>query len=254
MIDSARTMSSKNWPICGDFNDYRERVVVSGDAHAVINSTGRTKRNPGSMSSLIGGFVENVVERRPELDRWTLYHTRGPQERISANSTIFWFRRRWPEGTPASMPEIIRNGQPFRTTFRRARRSSAIRDRLGPAESLRPLPCRCNPRRRLRNARGGFRHTARCDLADRAGRCAACRPGRTRSSLRILMRSMRTGATSRRQIRRYTTARWFCSPAFPTMGLVLRERAKPSASRHSFIGASTGPIRARSMSTRMPRW
>ena len=39
------------------------------------------ERSPALDVLLADGFCENVVERRPELDRWTLYHTRGPEER-----------------------------------------------------------------------------------------------------------------------------------------------------------------------------
>ena len=74
--------SDKSWVICGDFNDYRQRVAIEGDQHSGYTLRGRSPSRVSSLDVLLAdGFAENVVERRPELDRWTLYHSRGPQER-----------------------------------------------------------------------------------------------------------------------------------------------------------------------------
>ena len=67
--------------ICGDLNDYRERVMVAGDAHAGYRFEPVEEKVSCVDTLTQGGFCENIVERRPPLDRWTLYHTRGPQER-----------------------------------------------------------------------------------------------------------------------------------------------------------------------------
>src|SRR5690606_26698736 len=64
----------RRWAICGDLNDYRERVVITGDPYRGHHF--RVAREAQSSLNVLteGGFCENVVERRPELDRWTLYH------------------------------------------------------------------------------------------------------------------------------------------------------------------------------------
>ena len=59
----------------------------------------------------------NAVERRPALDRWTLYHTRGPQERHLCQLDYVLLSPSLAERNAAAMPDIIRNGQPWRTPF-----------------------------------------------------------------------------------------------------------------------------------------
>src|SRR5690606_16577725 len=69
---------AKAWAICGDFNDYRERIVINGDAFSGHHFE-RVTENGSALDVLTaGGLCENVVERLPEMERWTLYHTRGP--------------------------------------------------------------------------------------------------------------------------------------------------------------------------------
>ena len=64
-----------------------------------------------------GDFCENVVERRPEIDRWTLYHTRGPAERHLCQLDYVLLSRGLARRNAGAMPEIVRAGQPFRTPF-----------------------------------------------------------------------------------------------------------------------------------------
>ncbi|MDP0983698.1 hypothetical protein, partial [Klebsiella variicola] len=65
---------------------------------------------------LADGFAENIVERRPEIDRWTLYHTRGPQERHLCQLDYILLSKGL-AARNAAIPDIIRNGQPWRTPF-----------------------------------------------------------------------------------------------------------------------------------------
>lgn len=107
---------NKNWMICGDLNDYRQRIVISGDApdyaFEVIDEAAS-----GVDALLAGGFSENVVERRPELDRWTLYHTRGPQERHLCQLDYILLSPALAAKNRAAVPDIVRGGQPWRTPF-----------------------------------------------------------------------------------------------------------------------------------------
>jgi predicted extracellular nuclease len=63
------------------------------------------------------GFCENLVERRDVLDRWTLYHTRGPKERHLCQLDYLMASPALAAANPEVRPDIIRNGQPFRTIF-----------------------------------------------------------------------------------------------------------------------------------------
>lgn len=103
-----------NWAICGDFNDYRERIVVGGDKRNGFTFTVE-KEDDSSLNVLLGdGFAVNVVERLPPLERWTLFHTRGPDERHLCQLDYILLSPRLAAGNPQAMPDIIRAGQPFR--------------------------------------------------------------------------------------------------------------------------------------------
>ncbi|TYR32892.1 endonuclease [Mesorhizobium microcysteis] len=109
--------ADKRWAICGDLNDYRERVVISGDMHEGYDF--QPLREARSCVDVLtaGDFCENVVERRPEMDRWTLYHTRGPAERHLCQLDYILLSRGLARRNAGAMPEIVRGGQPFRTPF-----------------------------------------------------------------------------------------------------------------------------------------
>jgi endonuclease/exonuclease/phosphatase family metal-dependent hydrolase len=57
------------------------------------------------------------MERRPEMDRWTLYHTRGPLERHLCQLDYILLSKGLAAHNGTAVPDIIRNGQPFRTPF-----------------------------------------------------------------------------------------------------------------------------------------
>ena len=109
--------ADKRWAICGDLNDYRERVIVSGGLLDGFEFA--PYREAGSCLDVLteGDFCENVVERRPELDRWTLYHTRGPQERHLCQLDYILLSAGLARRNAGAVPEIVRNGQPHRTPF-----------------------------------------------------------------------------------------------------------------------------------------
>ncbi len=109
--------ANKNWAICGDMNDYRQRVRIDGDAHSGYRFD--VVDEPVSCLDVLleGGFCENVVERRPEMERWTLYHTREPQERHLCQLDYILLSRRMASHNATAVPDIIRNGQPWRTVF-----------------------------------------------------------------------------------------------------------------------------------------
>jgi len=107
----------KRWAICGDFNDYRQRIVIGGDDVSGYTFTPVDEEQSALDAFLDDGFAVNVVERRPELDRWTLYHTRGPQERHLCQLDYILLSPALAERNALSVPDIVRNGQPWRTIF-----------------------------------------------------------------------------------------------------------------------------------------
>jgi predicted extracellular nuclease len=109
--------ADKLWAICGDLNDYDERIVITGDAFAGHHFE-RVEEAASSVDVLTaGGLCENVVARLPEMERWTLYHTRGPQERHLCQLDYILLSRRLAEINRNARPDIVRNGQPYRTIF-----------------------------------------------------------------------------------------------------------------------------------------
>ncbi len=107
----------KHWMICGDFNDYRQRTVIGGDVFGGYTFDVADEPQSALDVLLAGGFCENIVERRPELDRWTLYHTRGPQERHLCQLDYILVSPALARHNATAVPDIIRNGQPWRTVF-----------------------------------------------------------------------------------------------------------------------------------------
>lgn len=109
--------ASKQFAICGDLNDYQERIVVEGDRR-----NGYTFRRVVEEQSALDvftrdGFVENPVEKRPDDDRWTLYHNMGPQERHLCQLDYILLSPALSRRNHLRVPEIIRAGQPYRTVF-----------------------------------------------------------------------------------------------------------------------------------------
>ena len=133
----------KLWVICGDLNDYRERVLIKGEAHRGYQFEPVDEAQSSLNVLLAGGFCENIVERRPELDRWTLYHTRGPAGAASLPARL--------HPAVAGDGAAQRQGYP-RHHPRRPAVAHAVPAgpgggtlsayRLGPAQGVRPLPGR----------------------------------------------------------------------------------------------------------------
>ena len=109
---------NRHWAICGDMNDYRQRVVIGGTDRGGGYEFEVVDEAQSSLDTLLAdGFAENVVERRPELDRWTLYHPRGPEERHLCQLDYILLSPALARRNSHAIPEIIRGGQPYRTIF-----------------------------------------------------------------------------------------------------------------------------------------
>ncbi len=106
-----------NFAICGDMNDFAEKLVISGDKrNGFVFDHMEEDESPLSVFSK-GGFAEDVVGRRPENDRWTHYHARGPQERHLVQLDYIWLSPHLAQSNQNAVPEIVRAGQPYRTIF-----------------------------------------------------------------------------------------------------------------------------------------
>ncbi|NTE86748.1 endonuclease/exonuclease/phosphatase family protein [Agrobacterium rubi] len=112
--DKARSM---NFAICGDMNDYQERVVISGNRRTGYSFTPAKEERSALDILSKDGFAINPMQRRDEMDRWTLYHSRGPQEQHLCQLDYIWLSPHLAEINAKSAPEIIRGGQPYRTIF-----------------------------------------------------------------------------------------------------------------------------------------
>ncbi|AYD01212.1 endonuclease/exonuclease/phosphatase family protein [Neorhizobium sp. NCHU2750] len=110
-------VDSASFAICGDMNDYQERVKVIGTRRSGYRF--EPVREEASALDVFShdGFAENVVRRRDEMDRWTLYHARGPEEQHLCQLDYIWLSPTLGRANPSAVPDIIRNGQPFRTVF-----------------------------------------------------------------------------------------------------------------------------------------
>lgn len=106
-----------NFAICGDMNDYQERIVVSGSRRLGYEFQ-HVRENRSALDVFSAdGFAENPILRRDPLDRWTLYHARGPQEQHLCQLDYIWLSPALAARNATVVPEIIRGGQPFRTPF-----------------------------------------------------------------------------------------------------------------------------------------
>ena len=102
-------------------SDYRS-IITEVDGAVGILTLNRAQRHNAFDDELIteltaGGLCENVVSRLPEMERWTLYHTRGPQERHLCQLDYVLLSKRLAETNAKALPTIVRGGQPYRTPF-----------------------------------------------------------------------------------------------------------------------------------------
>lgn len=109
--------AGKRWAVCGDLNDYRERVAIYGDSLNGYEFAHEAEETSSLNILTEGGFCENIVERRPEMERWTLYHTNGRDERHLCQLDYLLLSPSLADRNPNAIPDIVRDGQPFRTLF-----------------------------------------------------------------------------------------------------------------------------------------
>jgi predicted extracellular nuclease len=109
--------ADKRWLICGDMNDYQEKILISDDGKGG-NRFDPVKEETSALDHLLhDGFCENLVSRRDVMDRWTVYHTRGPDERHLCQLDYMLASPSLAASNSGQKPDIIRGGQPWRTIF-----------------------------------------------------------------------------------------------------------------------------------------
>ena len=108
---------SKRWLICGDLNDYRSRLVISGDRQQGFNFENIVSQSSGVDPLLSEDFAINLMDRRIKDDQWTLFHSRGPKERHLCQLDYILASPSLAKLNTKANPEIIRSGQPWRTIF-----------------------------------------------------------------------------------------------------------------------------------------
>ena len=109
--------ATQNFMICGDMNDYQERLIISGSPRRGLTFQPVTEERSALDVFSADGFAENIVRRRPADDRWTLYHAQGLQVRHLCQLDYLWLSPALSRANPDAVPEIVRAGQPFRTPF-----------------------------------------------------------------------------------------------------------------------------------------
>ncbi|MCO6185733.1 endonuclease/exonuclease/phosphatase family protein [Rhizobium sp. L1K21] len=109
--------SNINFAICGDMNDYEEKLMISGDKRNGYSFAYVEEETKPFAAFSSGGFAENIVQRRPRDDRWTHYHARGPEERHLCQLDYIWLSPHLARTNRQAIPEIIRAGQAYRTIF-----------------------------------------------------------------------------------------------------------------------------------------
>lgn len=105
------------WMICGDFNDYRERIVVEGNKDSGYAFKPFSEEKSGFDPLVEDGFSIDLAQRLEMIDRWTLYHSKGPDIQHLCQLDYLLASPAFAERNPLAMPDIIRNGQPWRTPF-----------------------------------------------------------------------------------------------------------------------------------------
>ncbi|MEM6464537.1 MAG: endonuclease/exonuclease/phosphatase family protein [Pseudomonadota bacterium] len=109
--------ASKRWIIAGDLNDYQERIIITGDRANGFAFEHKAESAGAIDVFTADGFAENAVMRLAPDERWTLFHTRGPDERHLCQLDYLLLSPALAKSNSTRKPDIIRSGQPYRTIF-----------------------------------------------------------------------------------------------------------------------------------------
>lgn len=123
----AHRTAKMRWLICGDLNDYYERLAIDGNKRIGYKFKHLREGHSGVDPLLDDGFAHDLVKRRPEDNRWTLYFaagesrdTRDPESRPVRHLVQLDYILASPAlalSNDRAVPHIIRQGLPHRTVF-----------------------------------------------------------------------------------------------------------------------------------------
>ncbi len=115
------------WIICGDLNDYNERLVVTGNQSKGYEFQLEAEAISGVEPLIVDGFSHDLIKRRAPDNRWTFYYAGGPvadpcdpETRETRHLVQLDYLLASPALALANetvVPDIIRAGQPYRTVF-----------------------------------------------------------------------------------------------------------------------------------------
>ena len=115
------------WIICGDLNDYVERLEIEGTRKSGFRFEQHVENRSGLDPLVKEEFCENLVQRRDGDNRWSLYFEHGAsgKSRHRVKKPIHHLVQldyilvspAISKSNPNALPHIVRNGQPLRTVF-----------------------------------------------------------------------------------------------------------------------------------------
>lgn len=112
---SQERASRKRWAICGDFNDYREKITVTGSRQKGY-AFSPEKAESSSLDVLLSdGFSVDPAQNLPAVERWSLYHARGLIEQHLCQLDYILLSPKLAKLNDDIKPEFVRAGQPYRT-------------------------------------------------------------------------------------------------------------------------------------------
>lgn len=115
------------WMICGDLNDYTERLVIKGTPKSRYEFELLQEDQSGIDPLFADGFSQDLVRYREADNRWTLHYAAGPSQSTAEpeNRPVrHLVQLDYLLASPAlaqsnlkALPHIVREGQPHRTVF-----------------------------------------------------------------------------------------------------------------------------------------
>ncbi|MGZ0843160.1 hypothetical protein ACXKGW_28805, partial [Klebsiella pneumoniae subsp. pneumoniae] len=85
-------VADRRWLICGDFNDYRERIIIGGDEWNGYQFTPMVEEESALDVLLADGFAVNLVERVPLWTAGRFTIRAGRRSVIFASLITSWHR------------------------------------------------------------------------------------------------------------------------------------------------------------------
>lgn len=119
------------WVICGDLNDYVERIAIEGDLRSGYSFKQAVEPESALSPLFDDDFCVNLLERREADNRWTLYYASRPPRGTEKTNSLqtepavhqlvqldyLLASPKLAKTNDRALPHIVRQGQPMRTVF-----------------------------------------------------------------------------------------------------------------------------------------